>query len=706
MAETDTKMTEEDLIAQFDSEFEQAMGAPGGDISTERAKALRYYMGEPFGDEEEGQSSVVSADVADVVDGVMPSLLRIFTTADNLVGFDPVGPEDEEQAAQESDYVNYVFFKQNPAFEILYAWFFDALVQKNGIVKAWADESEDISQESYKGLTEDELLKLLDDDELEPLERSEPREEQITAADGVTKITAMVQDVTFRRVTKKCRLRVAPVPPEEYRISSDACSLDPSSARFVGQEREVTRSELLAMGFDKTLVDDLPARSDGKTNNEQASRNSKSDERTLPKTDRSQDKILVRDGYLRVDFDGDGRSELRHIISANGVKLENEVADRQGFHILSPKPLPHKHFGQALAEKVMDIQEVNSHLERQVLDNLYHTNRPGHAVWEQGIGENTLDDLLTTRVGRIARFSRPVGESYQSMTVPFTAAASFPMIEFFDKAKRDRTGVSADSQGLTPDALKNIQTSVLAQAYDIGRMKIEVIARIFAETGIKSLFLHLHELAQKHPDRARVVRLRNQWVKVDPTQWRTRTDMTVNIGLGIGTREQNLLHLNAIKDLQTAIAQNGGMNLIVTPKNIWHTASEYVKNANLKSPEMFFTDPGDAKAPPPSDQQMQLQKQQQDLQQRQQQLDGERQQLKSGQLLLQAERQKFDAEKSGQEIRIKWDEQARRWERDRQDFMVAVENVSNQVAQIQAAMASTAAKAAANAAPQEPADNE
>src|SRR3546814_12450297 len=98
------------------------MGAPGGDIATERAKAWDFYLSKPLGNEIEGQSHVVTSDVSDVVDSIMPSLLRIFTTAGNLVSFDPVGPEDIETAEQESDYVNYVFFKQNPSFEILYTW--------------------------------------------------------------------------------------------------------------------------------------------------------------------------------------------------------------------------------------------------------------------------------------------------------------------------------------------------------------------------------------------------------------------------------------------------------------------------------------------------------------------------------------------------------------------------------------------------------
>lgn len=668
------QLTERELLAIVDAEFEASMGVEGGEISTERARSWDYYLSKPIGNEIEGESQIVTSDVADVVDGIMPSLLRIFTTADNLVSFDPVGEEDIQWAEQESDYVNYVFFKQNPAFLILYSWFFDALVQKNGIVKAWWDDSEVVSTETYQGLSEAELVELLADEELEPVEREE---RVIETAEAGQILRAPVHDIKFHRVSKIGRARVDNVPPEEYRISADSRSLDPSSARMVGQEREATRSELLEMGFDPELVDGLPANgSNLLRSGETIARHDKSDEMSDSPHDRSQDKILVREAYIRVDYDGDGRSELRQVFTAGNTVLSNEEVDRQPFHVISPQPLPHKHFGRATAEKVMDVQEVSTTLLRQVLMNLYHTNNPGHAVWEMGIGENTLDDLLTTKVGSFKRFARPVSESWAPITVPFTAGQTFPMLEFFDKVKRDRTGISSDAQGLSPDALKNIQTSVLTQAFDLSRMKVEAIARIFAETGIKSLFLHLHELLMKHQQKAQRVRLKNRFVSVNPQTWRTRFDMTVNIGLGIGTREQNLLHLEAIFQKQVAMAETGGMNLTVTPRNLFNTASEIVKNANLKQPSMFFTDPGDKLSPPPAEEQIQLQQMQAQLQARQQQLDAQKQQLDM-------QSQQIEREKVVLQHQREVAELERKREADKDNFMVEMEKIRTKLTELE-----------------------
>lgn len=643
-------MDDRQLVAIIDDEFTSAMGAPLGDISTERGRAWDYYLSKhPQG--EEGESSAVTSDVSDVVDGIMPSLMRIFTTSENLLDLDAVGPEDEPRARQESDYVNHTFFKQQPSFELLYVWCFDALVQKNGIVKAWWDDSETVDTESYEGLSDLEIELLLDDEELEPVERAERKQETVDESGYIVMDT--VHDIVFRRVRKTGQVAIANVPPEEFRVSADARRIDPCSARMVGHERPVTRTELLEMGFDPKIVDSLPRHLSEDGSEEEIARYDREDESGDSARERSMDEILLREAYIRVDYDGDGRAELRQVFTAGNKVLSNEPVDRQPFHVITPQILPHKFFGRATAEKVMDVQDISRTLLRQVLQNLYHTNNPSHAVWEQGMGETTLDDLLTTRVGSIKRFSRPVGESYSQIAVPFTASATFPMLDYFEKVKRDRTGISSDSEGLDPDALKNIQQSVMAQASDLSRMKVELIARSFAETGIKSLFLHIHELLLKHQRKADVVKLRGEWVPIDPREWRTRRNVTINIGLGIGSRESNLMHLEAIWQKQTAMVQGGGMNLTVTPQNLYATASEIVKNANYKVPDMFFTDPGDQLAPPPTDEQQQLEQMQRELEQRRQQLDAQRNEINQKELELDRQRLLFETDRKGAEFEHK-----------------------------------------------------
>lgn len=605
------KLNDREILAIVDREFTSAMGAPDGDISKERALAWDYYNSKPLGNEVKGKSQVVTSDVSDVVDGIMPSLVRMFTTKDNLVSFEAHDQDDEKLAEQETDYTSYVFFKKNEdAFLTLHTWIFDALTQKNGIVKAWWDESEVVTEETYTGLSEEDVFQLLEDEELEPIERDE-RQETITIEGQSAEVT--VHDISFKRTAKRNAVRVEPVPPEEYRISSDATSPNPSNARMVGQERDIKRSELIAMGFDPDLVMSLPVAGKTPTNSEEISRRDKTDDTKEGDGDPLEEEVTTRECYLKLE------GELRQVFSSNGHMLGNEPSDRQPFHALTSKPLPHKHFGTCPAEAVMDIQQITTTLTRQMLDNLYQTNNPGHGVYEQAIGDDTMDGLLSTEIGSVTIFDRPMGEAYAPMTVPFTAGSTFPMLSLWEKAKRDRTGVSSDAEGLNPEQLKNIQSSVLREAISMSKDKIEMIARVFAETGIKSLFLHIHELIRKHQNKEEVVKLRGEWVPVNPASWRDRFNISVNIGLGIGSKETNLLHLNSIRELQKDIAQNGGSNLIVKPKQIYNMAKEIAKNAG-QEPDLFFIDPGEELAALPQQKELQLQQQAQFLQVKEQEL--------------------------------------------------------------------------------------
>src|SRR3954466_10032330 len=132
------------------------------DLSQERADAMDYYLGDMSKDmpAQDGRSRAVSTDVADTIEGLMPSLMDIFAGSDEVVRFEPVGPEDEEAAQQETDYVNHVFMQQNPGFMVLYSFIKDALLSKVGIVKIWWEESEQEERETYYDLTEDQFAAL------------------------------------------------------------------------------------------------------------------------------------------------------------------------------------------------------------------------------------------------------------------------------------------------------------------------------------------------------------------------------------------------------------------------------------------------------------------------------------------------------------------------------------------------------------------
>ena len=166
-------LTEPEVAAVLQSEIHASLGYIGSEITSQRQKSLEYYFGEPFGNEQEGRSQVVSTDVSDVIESILPTLLRTFAASDEVVKCDPVSAEDEEIAKQATDYLNYVFNKDNDGFITLYTLFKDALIQKNGIAKIYWNNTSKREQETYERLSDDEYAMLIDEDGVEIKEHTE-----------------------------------------------------------------------------------------------------------------------------------------------------------------------------------------------------------------------------------------------------------------------------------------------------------------------------------------------------------------------------------------------------------------------------------------------------------------------------------------------------------------------------------------------------
>lgn len=579
-------MDSTELKSIIQSEINDAAGYIGGDLSDQRTKAMEYYLGEKFGNEEDGRSQVVSRDVADTIEWMKPSLLKTFAASDQAVRFDPEGPEDEEQAEQESDYCNYVFYKENEGFLILYTWINDALLQKNGIVKIIWDDSEEVTREAYRCLDDDEFMKLMNDEELEPIEHSEYNKAiEVMGPQGPVMQEMLVHDVVFRRTRKKGKVSILPVPPEEFLINRDHNSLSVKDAAFVAHKVDRRISDLIEDGYDRATVEALPSDDSTSDTTEAQARRNLSDEYTSStRNDKSMRKVKVYECYIRVDYDGDGIAELRKVTYVGNEILDNEECDRIPFEAITPVILSHKFHGLSVHDLISDIQLIKSTLMRGMLDNLYLTNNPMKEVAE---GTN-LDDLATNRPGGWVRTKIP--GLVNTLDVPFVAGQSFPMLEYLDRVRQQRTGVSENmmgqNQSLLADTAHGIERLMTA-----AESRIELIARIFAETGIKGMFRQIHELLQKHQDKAKVIKLRNKWVSIDPREWRTRMNMSSKVGLGTGDRQKLSMTMEGIMMQQEKLMAGGGAGILVTQKNIYNAINDYAKYNGLNDAQAYFTDP-------------------------------------------------------------------------------------------------------------------
>ena len=581
--------TEREIIAILNKEIKSSTGFIGGEIVNRRKKSLEYYLGKPFGNEVEGRSQVVSTDVSDTVESLLPSLMRIFTAGDNVFHCEPVGVEDSETARQCSDYLNYIFYKENAGFTALYTAFKDALIQRNGILKIYWDNSQKTTREEYKRLTTDEYNLLVNDKEIEIAEHSEYEESLLDDNNNeIDKIT--YHDIVIKKTVSFGQVRIEPVPPEEFLIERQAKSID--SANFVCHRTNMTRTALIEMGFDKDEINKLPTGNSIDYLEDNQVRFQEDLVGLNDDGDKSSDEILIHECYTRIDINDDGKSELVKILLAGDgtyKALSIEEVDSIPFISITPVIMPHRFYGRSVSELVEDIQLIKSTVMRQMLDNMYLTNNNRIAVQD---GQVSLDDLLTNRPGGIVRTKQPPANVMMAMQTQPISDQAANLLGYLDAVKEARTGITRQSQGLDPNTLNKTATGI-NQILSQSQMRMELIARIFAETGIKDLGYKMFELICKYQQKEKILKIRGKFIPMRPFEWRDKVNVTVAVGLGTGSKEQQLILLTSIleRQLQAINLQQNVYGPMVNLRNIYNTLKKLIENAGLGNVEPYFMDP-------------------------------------------------------------------------------------------------------------------
>jgi len=645
MAEEPKKITESELVSRLNSEIQGATGYANTELSNQREDAMKYYLGEPFGNEIDGRSEIVTTDVRDTVEYIMPSLMRIFTTHNNVAEFEPQGPEDVEMAEQATNYCNYVFNRQNNGFKVLYDAFKDALISKTGVIKHYWEESTEVTTETYTNLTEIEYQSILANDDMEVIEHTETVVQKAITDDFGTLVSPKIteHDVKVRKTNNNGQVKVCAVPPEEFLVSRRATSLD--DADFVCHRVKKSVSDLIAEGYDPAIVHEIPSyeQTEAELNEERLARFSYDDDSVPPSEgEGATKKVWIDECYMRIDFDGDGIAELRKITKGGHYILDNEEIDMIPFSAICPMPIPHKFYGMSIADTVKDIQLIKSTIMRNLLDNMYLTNNARYAVLA---GQVELDDLLTSRPGGIVRMRAP--GAVTALPTPQIQPYAFQMVQYLDNIREERSGVSKMSQGLNPDVLTSHVTSgAISAATESAMQRVELIARIFAETGVKDLFRNIYALVQRYEDRQKIFYLNGKFVPIDVTRWKDKLNCTVNVGVGSGSQQSKMQTMSSIMTILGTLVQQGAMGSLVTPKNLYNAIGEYIAQAGYKNTDQFISNPDMMPPKPPAeptlDEKVAAQKAQVELQK----------------LQLQAKELEIETQIKAQELRLKEEEAA------------------------------------------------
>lgn len=589
-------VSEEELQNIITAEIDDAQDYIDDVISPERALAGQYYKGEPFGNEEEGRSQAISMDVRDTVQAMMPSIMKVFFAANNVVEFAPNGPEDVASAQQATDYVNYCLTRDNNLFNECYSTFKDALIRKNGIMKVWWNTEKDVTTHYFTGLDEATFSVLQADENIE-VKDVEIRMSETTTMTPMGEMMQQVPptyDCTVVRTTEKGRLCVQSVPPEEFLIDRRARSIE--TAEFVAHRRYVTVSDLVKMGYEWDEVQDLGFETldDFEGNQEAFDRNPQAFVQITGRTDTTSRKVLYIEGYVYVDMDGDGIAELCRVCVAGTANkiLHYEPCDFIPFVDFCPDPEPHTFFGMSIADVTMDIQLIKSNILRNTLDSLAQSIHPRTGVVE---GQVNLEDVMNTEVGGIIRMRAP--GMVQPFTMPFVGQQAFPMLQYMDELRENRTGISKAASGLDANALQSSTRAAVAATITAAAQHIELICRIFAETGMKGLFRKSLQLIIKNQDAPRMVRLRNTFVPIDPRVWDANMDVVVNVAIGTGSNEEKMAFLGQVAAKQEMLMQMGAP--LADMQGYYNTLAQMMALAGFKDPTVFFKDPAMMPPPPP-----------------------------------------------------------------------------------------------------------
>jgi hypothetical protein len=593
------KMDDERLKALLSQEIHSALTYDDTELSQKRAKALEYYRG-TMSDTPAmtGRSSVVSMDVADTIGWMLPGIIRVFTASDRMAIYEPEKPQDEEFAKQATDYVNFVFTKDNPGYRIMWDATHDSLLLGNGIVKHWWDDQEEIETSEHSGLTEEQIAILQQDQDVELVAQKEG-EPQIIMVPGpngqMMEMPLPTYDVKVKRVTSTGRLKVECIEPEDFLLDRESTCIE--DARFIAHRRDTTRSELIKMGFDRELVENLPVDRFSNLQQEKVSRDEASSLFFNNVGDESMLMVELFECYVKADVDGDGIAETVRAYyagaGASGELLDWEVWDDDvPFSDIPCEPVPHRWDARSVADDTQDIQRVKTVLTRQMLDNLYWVNNPMTTAEESSV--TNPDTLRSPRFGATVYYKKGALPP-APLPVPFIGDKALLGLQHFDNVREMRTGVSRSTMALDPEALQNQTATANQNQKDAAYSQIELIARNQAELGWRRVFRQILKLIVKHQDRPRTIRLRDTWVEMDPRAWNANMDATINIGLGTGSRDRDMAMLNTILNVQITMTDRlaaGGFSaqaLEMVPK-INMTAIKLAESAGIKNPDQFYLD--------------------------------------------------------------------------------------------------------------------
>lgn len=588
------RYSDADFLRLVDDECRRSVGFGEGDtgeLARVRIKAQEYRQGR-IADLQviRGRSTAVDSTLSDAVDTLMPDVMEVFFGGDDVVTFTADGAADEAQAREETEVVSHVVFHQNDAFRAFHDAIQDALLNRTGLFHWWWEEDEKpIAARDAAGREEAAALAAL-----VQLQKPWARAEIEDREDGGWA-------VTLREL--RGRVCVKAVPSEDFTVAADTITL--RDAAYCALRDRPRVQDLIARGVEAKLARSLPhatSRLDALDHvRDEAGEHDRAGESGLDDL-----RIVeVRTHYLRIDADGDGRPEIWRIETdaEQRILLQKERVSQIPFGALTPYLSAHRFYGEGLADKLFEVMRIKTVLLRMLLDSGYFALNQRMEVSEEQASEFTISDLLNNAPNVPVRSKS--GQAVRPISGGGLGFDVFSAMEFMSTVAEQRSGVVRNAQGLNPDTLHDTAKGAMA-LIGAAQKRVRMICRVFAETGVKDLFLGVHQLlreqfTQEHaPARLKVGQV---WREVRPDGWSEREALAVHVGVGSSGRDRDLaVQAQAIGLTEKVLQMQGGLHgPFVTEQNVYNRLRAFSRAVGEKSPDLYWTDPTHAPAPPDDD---------------------------------------------------------------------------------------------------------
>ena len=590
------KMSDSELVALL-SQAEEDAATYNGEFSADNTKFLSAYLGEKTGEFSSipNQSSVVSTDIADVVEADMPSLARIFLGSGDVVTFQPNTESEIEiqEAEEKTKYVNWIVRSQPESFNIIHNWLKDAEIQKNGVVKYFIEEQKEVEQVEYDNVDAQEIQAIIESLKGSKVDRVkveiEEQEESEIIGDEPNQNATF--EIKFRVTTEKQKVCILNIPPESFLITRNARSIE--DAELVGDRVRKTRGELLSEGFDRELIDQLSTvdEADNRNSNLDSVRNRDQGGSNYDTNinNWASENVEISDLYVKVDFDGDGIAERRHVMISGNKVLVNEYFNHVPYASLSAILMPHKAIGRSRAEITYPYQLQKTALQRGINDNIYMVNNPRNVVHP----DVDLDDMLTVRTNGIVRMDEDTnilpGNAVFPLQIPYIGQQALQVIQYVDSTRAQTTGSLMSNQGLDADKLNQETATRFNGVKDSSDAKIELIARNYGETGFRKLYEGIAWLVSRYQNTETEFRVLGKALTVNPKSWKYSHYVQSNVGLGAGDNEKSLEVLQGIYGIQQSLITQG--STLADEKDVYNTLSRIIEGAGFPRVNEFFNDP-------------------------------------------------------------------------------------------------------------------